>query len=399
MLKRFKIFLVLTVLLMSVVSIAQQQSLYTNFNVNPYLYNPAYAGTSHVLQINGGYRNQWSGFKGGPKTYILSGYGAFKKRANMAAGGMVVSDRIGLINRNSFYGSYAYHVKINKLTKLGMGLSAGASQYNVKVYDANPYDGDDNLLATNILNANTYDGNAGFYLYHPKYFVSLSFQQFLNSKIYWKPSIGRLTPHYYAAAGYNIKINKEFVLQPSILARMAPPIPYQLEYNLKLTYKDMLWIGAGYRTYDCASALLGLTIDKQFSLAYAYDYTLTALRQYSSGTHEITLGYTLTYKKKKTKAQTVQEGDEEEFNNTDNSLKTNLRNKKKVPAPLKKEEAKKEEVKKDEAKPEEVKKEEAAPSPNTEPKVDAPQTTEPKKETTTIEEPKKEETSPKRIEQ
>ena len=199
--------------------------------------------------------------------------------------------------------------------------------------------------------------------------------------------------------GYNIKINKDFVVQPSILARMAPPIPYQLEYNLKLTYKDMLWIGAGYRTYDCASAMLGLTIDKQFSLAYAYDYTLTALRQYSSGTHEITLGYTLTYKKKKTKAQTIQEGDEEEFNNTDNSLKTNLRNKKKVPAPIKKEEPKKDEVKKEEAKPEEVKKEEAAPAPNAEPKIESPQITEPKKEPTTIEEPKKEETSPKKIEQ
>jgi type IX secretion system PorP/SprF family membrane protein len=344
---------------------AQQQTLYTNFNVHPYLYNPAYAGTSHVLQINGGYRNQWSGFAGAPKTYVLSGYGAFKKRANMAVGGMVVSDRIGLINRNSFYASYAYHVKINKLTKLGMGLSAGASQYNVKVYDANPYDGDDVLLATNILNANTYDGNAGFYLYHPKYFVSLSFQQFLNSKIYWKPSVGRLSPHYYVAAGYNIKINKDFVLQPSVLARIGPPVPYQLEYNLKLTWKDMIWIGGGYRTYDCASGMLGLTIDKQFSAAYAYDYTLSELQRYSNGTHEITLTYTMAYKKKKTKAQTVQEGDEEEFNNTDNSLKTNLRNKKKVPAPLeKKDEVKKEEPKKEEQKVEEPKKEE----PQAEPK-------------------------------
>jgi type IX secretion system PorP/SprF family membrane protein len=366
---------------------AQQQTLYTNFNVHPYLYNPAYAGSSHVLQINGGYRNQWTGFAGAPKTYILSGYGAFKKRSNMAVGGMVISDRIGLINRNSFYGSYAYHVKIDKLTKLGMGLSAGASQYNVKVYDANPYDGNDDLLATNILNANTYDGNAGFYLYHPKYFVSLSFQQFLNSKIYWKPTIGRLSPHYYAAAGYNIKINKDFVLQPSVLARMSPPVPYQLEYNLKLTWKDMIWIGGGYRTNDCASGIVGLTIDKQFSAAYAYDYTLSELQQYSSGTHEITLSYTMSYKKKKTKAQTVQEGDEEEFNNTDNSLKTNLRNKKKVPAPLDKKNSststepkkegtstgsdteKKEEIKEDAPKVEQ---------PTVEPKTETPKTEEPK---------------------
>lgn len=323
---------------------AQQQTLYTNFNVHPFLYNPAFAGTSHVFQVNGGYRNQWSGFDGAPKTYMLSAYGAFKKRPNMAAGGLVISDRIGLINRNSIYGSYAYHVKINKQTRLGMGLSAGATQYNVKVYDANAYDGDDNLLATNILNANTYDGNAGFYLYHPKYYISLSFQQFLNSKIYWKPSVGRLSPHYYAAAGYNIKLNKDFVLQPNVLARIGPPVPYQLEYNLRLTYKEMIWLGGGYRTDDCASGMFGVTIDKQFSAAYAYDYTLSALRQYSNGTHEVTLSYTLAYKKKKTKAQTIQEGDEEEFNNTDNSLKTNLKNKKKTTdkTPEKSQEPKKE---------------------------------------------------------
>lgn len=309
---------------------SQQQTLYTTFNVHPFLYNPAYAGTSDVFQVNGGFRNQWTGFAGAPRTYILSGYSTLKKHTNMAVGGMVISDRIGLINRNSFYGSYAYHVRINKKTKLGMGLSAGASQFNVKVYDANAYDGDDNLLATNILNANTYDGNAGFYLYHPKYFISLSFQQFLNSKIYWKPTIGRLSPHYYAAAGYNLKINKDYVVQPSILARIGPPVPYQLEYNLRLTYKEMIWIGAGYRSKDCAMALFGVTIDKQFSLAYAYDYTLSALQNYSKGSHEFTLGYTLAHKKKKTKAQSIQEGDEEEFNNTDNSLKTNLRNKKKA---------------------------------------------------------------------
>jgi type IX secretion system PorP/SprF family membrane protein len=324
---------------------AQQQSLFTNINLNPYLYNPAYAGANAGQQYNADYRNQWTGFDGAPVTISGSGYGTFKKRPQMAVGGIIINDKSGLIQRTSFYASYSYHIKLGKKLKMGFGLAAGGAQYNVKIYNAKPYptDKDDPFLSNNILNANSFDANAGIYLYSKKFFLGFSSLQMINGKIYWQNSIGKLTPHFYLYTGYNFTLDgkkKEWTLQPSLLARFNAPAPYQFEGNLRIIYKDMIWIGGAYRmrgpsTSDHTNlpasgcAMLGTTISKQFTFAYSYDYALSALQQYSSGTHEAMLGYTLAAKKRKTASEKVSDADEDEFNNIDNSMKTNIKNKKK----------------------------------------------------------------------
>lgn len=310
---------------------AQQQTLFTNITLHQYLYNPAYAGSSKGMQFNMGYRNQWAGFEGAPVTFMASGYGTFKKRPNMAAGGLIINDKSGLLSRTSFYGTYSYHVKINKKLNLGFGVGVGAVQYNVKIYNAKTYDKDDEFLKNNILNANAFDANAGLYLYSKNFFMGLSSQQLTKGKIYWQNTIGRLTPHLYGFMGYNFvldKKKKEWVLQPSMLIRYNNPAPYQLEFNLKCIYKEMFWVGGGYRVGASASAMFGATISKQFTVGYSYDYATTALQKYSSGSHEIILTYTKSAKKVKTVGDKIQDADEEELNNIDNSIKTNLKNKK-----------------------------------------------------------------------
>ena len=236
----FKKYILYLLLFVATANFAQQQTLFTNILINKYLYNPAYAGVYKGQEYNASYRQQWAGFEGAPKTFILSGYGTLKKKPNLAIGGLISNDRSGLLQRTSFYGSYSYHVKINKNVNLGFGLSIGGVQYNVKNYDARPYDADDVYLKSNVLNAYAFDANAGFYLYSKKFFFGFSSQQFANSKIYWENSLGRLTPHLYANTGYNFvldKAKKEWVLQPSALIRFNRPAPYQLEFNLKTIYK------------------------------------------------------------------------------------------------------------------------------------------------------------------
>jgi type IX secretion system PorP/SprF family membrane protein len=317
-------------------SVAQQQGLFTNITLHPYLYNPAYAGTKEGLEFNAGYRNQWAGFDGAPKTIVASGYGTYKKHPNMASGVLVVNDKSGLLQRTAFYGSYSYHVKLSKRAVLGLGVSAGGVQYNVKIYSANPYDADDDFLKNNILNANAFDANAGIYLHTQKFFLGLSSMQMVNSNIHWPSTIGKLTAHYYLFTGYNITLDKkkkEWVLQPSVLARFNTPTPFQMEGNLKLLYKQAVWLGGCFRyntnlqSPASACAMIGATIKKQLTFGYSYDYALSSLQQYSSGTHELILTYTIP-SKKKADSDKPKSADEEEFNNIDNSIKTNIKNKK-----------------------------------------------------------------------
>lgn len=401
--KKISIYFLLSALLCSTVAFSQQQTLFTNVMLNPYLYNPAYAGSFKGQQYFAGYRNQWTGFTGAPVTMMAGGYGTLKKKPMMAVGGLVQSDKIGLIQRTSVYGSYSYHVKINKTTNLGLGISMGGVQYNFKAYDGKPYDKDDPFMQVDILNALALDGNAGLYLQGKNYFFGLSSMQLLKTKIHWEDKNGRLTQHVYVYTGYNFILDKkkEWMVTPMLMFRANTPAPAQLESNLKVTYKDMVWLGGSYRHTltknpnlkgkNSLCVLVGTTISKQFTFGYGYDYALSAMQNYSSGSHEIFLSYTMQAKKRKTASERILDADESEFNNIDNSMKSNLKNKKKDES--KKTPEKLEDIKKnEEAQPQqpEVKTE----TPKEEVKTDTPaepnkQEGETKKEEPVKEEPKK----------
>jgi len=312
--------------------LGQQQTLFTNIILNQYLYNPAYAGVYKGIEVSANYRQQWAGFEDAPQTAIASAYGTFKKKPNMAIGAIVINDRSGLIGRTSVHASYSYHVRLGKKMNLGFGLSGGGVSYNVKMYNAKPYDTDDDYLKSNILNANAIDANAGLYLYSKSFFFGFSGQQIPSAKIQWSNSMGRLTTHYYAFTGVNITLDKkkkEWVVQPSVLARFNSPAPYQIEGNLRVIYKNAFWIGGNYRVGASASGMFGCTISKMVTFAYSYDYATTSLQKYSNGSHELLLTLSIASKKAKKASDKVIDADEEEFNTIDNSIKTNLKNKKK----------------------------------------------------------------------
>lgn len=310
---------------------AQQQTVYSNILMNQYLYNPAYAGVDDGTRISLSHRNQWMGFEGAPVTNIASGYGKLKKKPMMAVGGMVMTERMGLLQRTFFYGTYSYILKINKKASINFGLGVGGVQHRVRIYDARPYDKDDSFFSNQVLNGFAFDANAGAYLYSKNFFLGFSNQHMPNAKILWKNSLGRLTSHFYVYSGYNFHIaaQKEWVIQPSILVRTNSPAPYQLEFMLRGVYREMVWAGLSYRQGSAMSGMFGCNINKQFMLGYAYDFTLTEISRYSNGTHEIMLSYLMPFKKKKSKSEQIQDADEEELNKIDNSLKTNLRNKRK----------------------------------------------------------------------
>ena len=57
----------------------------------------------------------------------------------------------------------------------------------------------------------------------------------------------------------------------------------------------------------------------KFSIGYAYDFPITKIRSYTSGSHEIVLSYKFIKAKKKLNA------DEVELNDIDNSIKSKFK--------------------------------------------------------------------------
>ena len=61
----------------------------------------------------------------------------------------------------------------------------------------------------------------------------------------------------------------------------------------------MLWVGVSYRMQDAIAPMIGYRFlkDKSLKVGYSYDLTLSKIKGYSSGTHEVMLGYCFNTKK------------------------------------------------------------------------------------------------------
>ena len=77
------------------------------------------------------------------------------------------------------------------------------------------------------------------------------------------------------------------------LLKVIKPEPVAFDVNMKLAFRDRFWIGAAYRNQDSVAGLLGLNISSLINISYSYDYTTSALRTVSNGTHEIVIGIML----------------------------------------------------------------------------------------------------------
>jgi type IX secretion system PorP/SprF family membrane protein len=92
--------------------------------------------------------------------------------------------------------------------------------------------------------------------------------------------------------GYRIPFGADLRLEPSVLLRYVDPVPSQADLTATLRYRDMVWVGATYRTQDAVCLTVGYWLKRTFQFGYSYDMTTSDLQRYSSGTHEVMLAVT-----------------------------------------------------------------------------------------------------------
>jgi len=312
--KKYTVFLFLS--LLATAAVAQQKALYSQYMTNYFLLNPAVAGYGKNLNIKAGYRNQWVGFEDAPTTYYLSGEAALfqnrrsRPRRNQpfhGAGGYIYKDATGPTSRTGVLLSYAYHVPLTRTIYLSSGLFAGLQQYSFNASKIQLADGsNDKDPVTSGGNETAFmpDLSVGTYLHAEEFYVGVSLFQVLGNKIFEFDNAAvpsRLVRHLFISGGYNFDINRNITIAPSILLKYVEPAPLQADINVKgvynfskrrkSAYDDKVWAGLSYRTQDALVVLGGLQFMEQYELSYSYDITVSPIRHYSSGSHEITLGY------------------------------------------------------------------------------------------------------------
>jgi len=262
-------------------------NLYLN---NKYTINPAYAGVNNYLDAFINYRNAAISLEGAPK---LIAFGAnmsiFKK---MSLGARFYNQSEGLFEVINGFADYSYWIELAKGHLLRFGLSAGIQSNQI---DFSKIIADDPSAIMDVASRNfngvSFQAGAGFVYQWKNLEWSLSMPQLFESKNYFKPN-------YQSLLLYHLQFNNNDIsLKPSIFVNYEKNSPILFDLNIQTYWKDLFWIGVGYRNRPGVIASAGLRIN-QLNLGYAIEIGAEKYANMFKQIHEISISYAFQKKKR-----------------------------------------------------------------------------------------------------
>jgi len=283
---------------------AQQNPMYSQYMFNTMAINPAYAGSRNVVSATALHRNQWSGMEGAPKTTTLTIDAPFRNK-RVGLGIQLINDQLGISKTTGAVLSYAYRIRMDK-GSLAFGVQGSGVQYRADYTSVDLGNGGayDPAFAENV-NKMLFNFGTGVYYNSDKFYIGLSAQDLLNTRIteYEAPNDSAggsfKNLHLFFATGYVFALDETFKLKPSVLVKGVKGAPVEADINAMLWINDVIAVGAQYRTSADVAGILEVQATPQIRIGYSYDYSVTRLRNFNSGSHEIMLRYEFGFERGK----------------------------------------------------------------------------------------------------
>lgn len=271
---------------------AQQDAQYTQYMYNMSVVNPAYA-TANLGVVNFGtlYRTQWAGAVGAPKTLTFFAHTPFNKKVEL--GLSLISDDIGdgLVKENNFYADFAYLLKLDEKHSLSLGIKAGISTFDTNFNGLRLPEFQDDVAFNDNINSSFPNIGIGAFYFAENYYAGISAPNLLSSKHLENnegiAKIGAEEIHVFITGGYVLELNDQLKFKPSFMARGVKGAPLVFDISANVLFNDRFEGGLSYRLDDSVSALFNIKALPSMRIGYAYDYTLSNLGSFNSGSHEI----------------------------------------------------------------------------------------------------------------
>jgi type IX secretion system PorP/SprF family membrane protein len=284
------------------ISRAQFDPMFTQYMFNELAINPAYAGARECLSGTALYRQQWVGLDGAPST-ITGTVHAPLMQQKVGVGLTFMNDKIGVSQRTSVTANGAYRIHMNS-ANLSFGLQLGLVSLSENLAQLDLQQ--DQQFSSNTGKRTAPNFGFGMYYSTPKWYAGFSIPRMLQNKMdvssgstEVKNQLKASDFHYLITGGSVHAITEAIKLRPNVMMKVVSGAPIQLDLNANVLFSDFIWTGLGYRSGDAINLMIGAYITKQLRLGYSYDYTLSALQDFNTGSHEIMLGYDLNFSKDK----------------------------------------------------------------------------------------------------
>jgi type IX secretion system PorP/SprF family membrane protein len=303
--------IILVTLLTGNLALGQQLPVYSQYLYNKFLLNPSVAGSDGYTSVSLTAREQWVGYDGAPRTFSFAVQTRLLKRSyvlkqtnvkrqvyrpksdgKVGLGMHIFSDKNGLIQRNGFQLSYAYHTWLRNSTQLSFGLSVNGYHYKIDE-DKVDFENQNDPLLNSSLRRGLFipDATFGVHVLNAKYSFGFSVDQLFEasakiggSAAYQNFSLER---QYYLFGSYDFSHGAYNIIQPSFLFMTSEELTPMADIGVTYIFHEDFWAGLAYRTSKALITTVGVKYQNIF-IGYAFDFTMSEIQKVTYGTHEIT---------------------------------------------------------------------------------------------------------------
>ena len=273
---------------------AQDQAVFSHYNINPVLINPSAAGFDGQHQALFNARMQWVGFPGAPRTFMAQYNGPLSRSFGIGIG--VLSESAAQLQRLQAQLNYAFRFQVREDWQLSVGFSTELHQIrlNNDITGSNFFDLGDRIIDANMDGTRFLDAAVGIYgTFKENTFGGIALTNLVRSRL---DDLGSsndresFLSYYTFFLGHRFEVEDlNFTLEPSFMMRQIRDVPFQMDFNLKAGFlDDQLLAGISYRSLGALGVMLGTQV-APFNLYYSYDVCVQRFQQFNGGAHEVTV--------------------------------------------------------------------------------------------------------------
>ena len=291
----YKYILVCAVMIWGNNVFAQTEPMYSQYMYNMLGVNPAYAGNREATSFNFFQRRQWVGLAGAPQTTSVSLDGAFNDN-KLGWGVLAYDDKLGVERADGVNMMMATHIQVSDKGTLSGGLSMGLMNYRIDLLNVQGrYTPSDPAFYSNF---NKWLPAVGLGIYYntDKFYAGFSVPNVLKSRLtafdVMNSGIQKVnSTHLFFTSGYVFDVNEDVKIKPSTMIKAVGGAPIEADFNTNVWLKNVIGLGFSYRTGDAMVAMAEAQINNNLRVGYAYDITISPLKYYNNGSHELMFRY------------------------------------------------------------------------------------------------------------
>jgi type IX secretion system PorP/SprF family membrane protein len=323
--KLYRSLVLLACIVCGIETVAQEDD-YTQYYLNLPAVNPAFTGMDDFFSLHAGVREGWNSYGIQNDNSYLSFFGALSKgrrsgrrnnalrtsdpaifesiqhenkfRRRHGLGGIVTGRRVDPYRSFGTFVNYAYHLPVAPRVNISLGTRLGYLNQRIDFTGLQVRDDVNDLFYQSLLMAgqgtqNTFLIDFGTVIYSKSFFLGVASDNLIARTMNGEELFNLNTGlRYRAQLGAFIQLNPDWVLSPGISTRYKEGYDVRWAANVRLNYKDILYLGSAFEPNLKASILVGL-MTNTLSINYAYDMYIGGLNNFDVNTHELVLGLML----------------------------------------------------------------------------------------------------------